>query len=240
MFFRHPCEPKPERPPVPFPIYPPSKNRSGDFFACNNKAHMYLINNGSREPYCGERKMDADFDVWEPRYNTKEVCEATGVKMETLKTWFQRGLILGENETDVRENRTHRVERVLSFARVMQIAIMHKFCQLGLPASKAATVALAFTDIAEGNATWGDEVPTIKRRPGHLYIGGYTMLAAYPNEDFGHVFHIENKEDKTFYEKLFYPKGVNIDHLSGIAGLLNVTLLFTRVRAKLGRAHIVS
>lgn len=239
MFFRHPCEPKPELPPVPFPIYPPSKNRSGDFFACNNKVHVYLIHNGSREPYCGERKMDADFDVWAPRYNTKEVCEATGVKMETLKTWFQRGLILGENETDIRENRTHRVERVLSFARVMQIAIMHKFCQLGLPASKAATVALAFTDLGEGNATWADEVPTIKRRPGHIYEQGLTMLAAYPEEEFGYVFNISGFKDPNFYNNLFFPAGLQIS-TSSISGVIDVTRLYAQVRNGLGRAHIVS
>lgn len=239
MFFRHPCEPKPELPPVPFPIYPPSKNRSGDFFACHNKARMYLIHNGSSEPYCGERKMDADFDVWEPRYKTKDACEATGVKMETLKTWFQRGLILGENETDIRENRTHRVERVLSFARVLQIAIMHKFCQLGLPASKAASVALAFTDFSEDNATCGDEAPTIKRLPGHIYEKGHTMLAAYPEEEFGYVFNISGFNDPNFYRNLFFPAGLKISN-SSISGVINVTMLYTQVRNGLGRAHIVS
>lgn len=180
------------------------------------------------------------FDVWEPRYTTKEVCAAAGIKYDTMKTWFQRDLILGEDDTDDRENKTHGAERRLSFGRAMQIAIMGHFCALGIPASKASRIALAFTDLGEGGAAWGNAPVALKRLPGRLYKNGLTMIAGYADEEFGHVFNIENSSDPTFYQKLFHPQGMKSNH-QAVVGVMGLDITFVRLFNALEvKAHRVS
>ncbi|MBB2163845.1 hypothetical protein HLH26_04710 [Gluconacetobacter sp. 1b LMG 1731] len=197
-----------------------------------------------------------EFPVSEPRYTTKEVCAATGVKYDTFKTWIVRDLILGgiekdareewkshelpvvEAEADARENKAKGVERRLCLSQAMQVAIMAHFVDLGLPASKASRIALSFTVLGEGGAAWGDDPIVIKRRPGRPYDKGYTMLAAYADEEFGHVFNIQHN-DQSFYEKLFYPPGVK-PGLRRVAGVMRVDELFFRlINALEVKAHRV-
>ncbi|OUJ02739.1 hypothetical protein HK15_04470 [Acetobacter orientalis] len=148
--------------------------------------------------------------IHEPRFTTKQASEATGVNWETMRGWIKRKIILAEPDDDVRAVKAQGSPYLLSFARVMQIAITAHLEKLGIPPSLGGRLALKFTDIGEAVSWWGDDMPPINRRPGQLYSEGYTILAVYAGEEFGYVFNCSGPNDADFFQKLFFPAGCRV------------------------------
>jgi hypothetical protein len=125
----------------------------------------------------------ADF---ENRYTSAQACEAAGISTVTLKNWIGRhapAILLTKAE---RENVGKGRPLLLSFNRIMQIALVAELVGLGFQPRPAAMAAVAYTDLSssEGASGWRadedeglPEHPALPARmPGQLFPSGLTYL----------------------------------------------------------------
>lgn len=158
-----------------------------------------------------------------------DACKAAGIDNATLKNWIhpdRRAILMSEDDRRAMgSGRAH----LFTFRRVMQIALTAELVQLGFPPRKAGIMAAGFTDVGDGVAAFGDEIPPpTERLPGELYRDGYTMLVAFPDEDRGHI---RKVVPKTTALELMFKQGAG---QRSTAVLVNVSFVDRRVKAALG------
>jgi hypothetical protein len=85
-------------------------------------------------------------------FKTTEAARAIGMPQHTLMSWLDRRVVaLGGGDVD--EGTSGR-PRLLSMARVLQLALAHEMTKLGLNPTRAAEAAALFTDKSQpGRAT---------------------------------------------------------------------------------------
>ena len=181
--------------------------------------------------------MTFDDKIHEPRFTTKQASEVTGVNWETMRGWIKRKIILAKPEDDVRGVKAQGSPYLLSFASIMQIAITAKLDELGIPPSRGGAIALEFTHMGEGKAVWVGEpessVYPEPRRPGRLFGGNrFTFLAAYAGEQFGYVFDAAGMKDERFFNKLFFPEGVQTNRVQ-VAAVVWIDPIFRDLKYRL-------
>lgn len=174
--------------------------------------------------------------IHEPRFTTKEASEATGVNWETLRGWIKRKIILAEEEDDTRSVKAQGSPYLLSFTRVMQIAITARLDDVGIPPSRGGHIALAFTDLGKGASGWVGDSDSFDwskaRRPGHLYSKGLTVLTAYADEKLGYVFNVDGQNDPKLFEKMFFP--VTASGKARVLAAVWIDPIFQELKLRLG------
>lgn len=112
-------------------------------------------------------------DLSIPRFFTSDACKAAGIEMTTLRNWISRdppAILLREEDRAAIVGGAH----LLSYRRVMQIALTAFLSRCGLSPRRAGMMAAVFTDM--GNS---------RRKPCELFSEGETLLIAMPGEDAG-------------------------------------------------------
>lgn len=181
--------------------------------------------------------MTFEDKIHEPRFTTKQASEVTGVNWETMRGWIKRKIILADPQDDVRAVKAQGSPYLLSFASIMQIAITARLDELGIPPSRGGTIALKFTHMGEAKAEWvGEPESSIypgHRRPGRLFGDNrYTFLAAYAGEQFGYVFGAVGMKDESFFQKLFFPAGIQTNRAQ-VAAVLWIDPIFRDLKYRL-------
>lgn len=181
--------------------------------------------------------MTFEDKIHEPQFTTKQASEVTGVNWETMRGWIKRKIILAGPHEDVRAVKAQGSPYLLSFASIMQIAITAQLDALGIPPSRGGAIALQFTHVGEGKARWVGE-PEISAFPGHRHPGRLfggdrlTFLAAYAGEQFGYVFDAAGMKDERFFQKLFFPAGVQANRVQ-VAAVLWIDPIFRDLKFRL-------
>jgi hypothetical protein len=139
------------------------------------------------------------------RFFTADACRAAGINSVTLKNWISRDppavLLTASDRASHVSGRPH----LLTFRRVMQIAITAELVRLGWGPRAAAIAAASFTD--SGNS---------RRPPGELYEDGITLLVARPGEDEPSFKVVNWKHGATPFEVLGIGQGATVVNLSAI------------------------
>jgi hypothetical protein len=144
-----------------------------------------------------------------PKYSSQAACKAAGISAATLGNWLSRkppAVLLAEEE---RENVRRGTRLLLSFNRVLQLALMTELVDHGFTARNAAEITWRFSDLtkaSEGSGWSSDETPEeIAKRlrmPGKLYPTGLTVLLAYKDLLLGRLI---NVRDGMPFESIFSP-----------------------------------
>jgi hypothetical protein len=127
-----------------------------------------------------------DLDV--PCCTTLEACAAARIEPSRLKSWFNREppiILLRKNE---RFERGKYHGRLLTIRRVFQIALTAELMRHDITAQRAGNLAAIFTDQAGEKPTNRRGTSNdARRRPGHLFPSGGTILLANRDGKFAPV-----------------------------------------------------
>jgi hypothetical protein len=114
------------------------------------------------------------------RYGTLAAAGAAGISISTMKNWLFREpqvILLLKQDRDA-AGRGYPV--LLSFRRVMQIALTAAISRFGMQPREAALAAMAF-DVGD------EEGGTIIRHPGALFASGRTYLVVGPDHSAANI-----------------------------------------------------
>lgn len=125
--------------------------------------------------------MPDQSDLHIPKYSAAHVCAAAQITDETRKNWGTRKPAIIPPEDDDRENAGKGKAIRYSRRRVFQIVAVAKLVRMGIPVSRAASIALAFSDFGEATQAG------IVREPGGLYAGNQNHLVSFGDRDVGFV-----------------------------------------------------
>jgi hypothetical protein len=167
-------------------------------------------------------------DIAARQFTSADACRAAGISMATFKNWASReppAILLGPDE------RTDTGRLLLSYRRIMQVAIVAEFVRVGVQPRKAGMWAAGFTDAGDGYGGFvgGDleEAAKKARQPGDLYDQGFTFLVAYPDEETAKV---KNVGSTTSMFDIFWTARTGTQK---VAIIVNLNLIDGQVRAAL-------
>ncbi|MBI0432981.1 hypothetical protein [Roseomonas sp. KE0001] len=115
------------------------------------------------------------------RYSSAVACVAAGISTDKLKSWSNgpsAALLIPEDDMD---RRGRGIPLLLSFRRVVHIALTAQLVRHGLRPVDAAAAAAKFTDFGDPFHDAGNGVFIGKRLPGQLYQEGRTLLVVMPS-----------------------------------------------------------
>ncbi len=162
------------------------------------------------------------------QFSSTDACLAAGISMDTLKNWASRdppAILLSKAE------RTDTGRLLLSYRRLLQIAIVAELVRVGILPRRAGMWAAGFTDVGDGYGGWsGEEIAEAAKKargPGDLYENGFTFLVAYPDEDTADV---RNVSPTTSIFDIFWARRIETQK---VAIVVNLNTLDQQVRAAL-------
>lgn len=150
------------------------------------------------------------------RFTLAEAAEAGGARFHTVRTWLRRDVLIGLAAEDDRPNPGRRIERHVSYGRVLQIAVVQVLVDLGIPAERAGLAALQFTHRAARDHS---------RMPACLWPSGSTVLVV-PSEGDARCVHLP---DSRLPVPLALPQG------TPAAVLVDLNQLVRTVRARIAQ-----
>ncbi|MCP1202192.1 hypothetical protein [Acetobacter oryzoeni] len=130
MFFRHPCEPKPERPPVPFPVFPLPVQNSID--ASYNLRDISLMGILISEH---EWKM-IQFDI-------RQLAQASGMTEANIVMLMNR---MPELFPEDQVAKGHGKKRLVSVNGLRRIAFVGAIASIGIGPTQAAKFVITFLE----------------------------------------------------------------------------------------------
>jgi len=152
-----------------------------------------------------------------------DVCAAVGISAQTLTNWISRdppAVFLTDEDRKGKAGRGH----LLTFQRVMQVALTAELMKFGMGPRRAGTLAATFTDTDAGYYAAG-----ARREPGELFTTGLTVLVAYEGEEWATIL---NAADDTPLRNIFHPVE-SATKTARAAAVVWVNLIYAQVRAAL-------
>ena len=119
----------------------------------------------------------------EPRWSIGVIANATGTSANTLKSWVQRGLIVGKHNNIV-EKQSRGLPTLFTTNAAFQIAIMALLVRDGIALSLASHSGRMFAHSGVGSLNWESD-DTLShddpdRDPCQLFAEGETWLVVCP------------------------------------------------------------
>lgn len=167
----------------------------------------------------------------EHRFTLSHVAEAAGVDVGTLRSWLQRGhwrmdMVVGDSPAEV-AGKAH----LITFRRSLQIGTATELVSNGVKPAKAFRAALSFV---EGFSEVLDGGP---RGGNGLFADGLTILAVYPDEEYGVVMRVDlgGGPANTPLNSILFPRAPGGRKTSGCFVCLN--WVYDRIAERLLRAQ---
>ena len=172
----------------------------------------------------------------DPRYTLSQVADAAGVQVGTLRSWLQRkhwrlDMAVGDSPAEV-AGKAH----LITLRRALHIGAAVELVRNDVEPARAFRAARSFVDVF-------DDIPSgiisdggVRGVDG-LYPNGWTLLVAYPDDDFGVVMWVSDTQPlgKTPLANLFFPQAPIGRQVSGTFVWLNQ--VDRRIRSRLVEAH---
>lgn len=148
------------------------------------------------------------------KYTLSQVSRATGVAVNTIRTWYQREHFkIGLSDTIAE---TNGLAHSVSLRTALAIGLAGKLTQMGVAPKRAADAAIKF-------AFLGSRCPKteIEREPGCLWGDGTATILTLPaDKEYGIQAQFHRIADASDYERIF------TEQLFGPSGTKGATILF--------------
>lgn len=183
-----------------------------------------------------------------PSFKLSEVARAADLEANTLRSWLQRGYwkldqTVGDNLAEV-----HGKAHLVTLRRALHIGAAADLIRSGVDPSRAFRAARAFVYDFDPLAERGGH----PRGPGGLYVEGWTLLVAYPDNSKGVITWVDDgrprkeptkSKDKKYarypaidaLRALFFPPFSGLDESTGTFVWLNK--VDARIRMRLPGAN---
>jgi hypothetical protein len=151
----------------------------------------------------------------EPRWSIGVIANATGTSANTLKSWVQRGLIVGKHNNII-EKQSRGLPTLYTTNAAFQIAIMALLVRDGIALSLASHAGRMFAHSGVGSLNWESDDTFVDddpdRDPCGLFAQGETWLFVCPQTQ-----KVQVVDDKRFLNALA--------EIQRPVGLASVTIL---------------
>lgn len=172
----------------------------------------------------------------DPRFTLSQVAEAAGVQVGTLRSWLQRGhwrldMAFGDTPAEV-AGKAH----LITLRRALHIGAAVELVRNDVEPARAFRAARSFVDVFDGIPSGIISDGGVRGTDG-LYPTGWTLLIAYPGDEFGEVMWVDDTQplNKTPLTSLFFPQAPIGSKVSGTFVWLNQ--VDRRIRSRLAEAQ---